>query len=160
MSAAEVFILHDRPSVNCFFSEQWKPLEAPCQQDIPLVSISTNGTTVQPVERYESCFSWLAVLLLAFGMLIVSGIIVLVLTMYCTLVPNMLCSVASITYANVYFSTLLSATMLDMIQCTRLLWGIEVFVGNIGSYSKVGIVAFVAADEQNVMPLESKQLYR
>jgi hypothetical protein len=127
---------------------------------MPFINFAAKGTATGRTEVFVCQFQWLAVLLLAAGTLFVMGVASLVLSTGATLPPDMLRFVASMTYANAHFSTPPGATALDAIDRARLLRDVRVRIGDIrGDDDNIGEVAFVAADEVKVRPLDYRRLY-
>jgi hypothetical protein len=130
---------------------------------MPFVSAAANGTVVASTDVFVCQFGWLAALLLASGTLFGPGVyatLALAAAGGATLAPDMLRCVASITYANAYFSTAPGATALDAVQRARLLRCVTMRNGDVRLNGVVGEVAFVAVDEHRLQSLDNERLCR
>jgi hypothetical protein len=108
---------------------------------------------------YICNFAWLGVLLLASVALLRTGTASLVLQLRCTLVPDMLRYVASITYSNPHGPTPLSVSALDGMERTELLRNLRVRIGDIRGDREVGEAAFITLDDVETGGLERRRLY-
>jgi hypothetical protein len=129
-------------------------------QGMPFIAAATTATARTHTPIYVCSFGWLAVLLLAAVALLASGVASLALQLRCTLAPDMLRCVASMTYANPHFRTPPGGTALDGMARAQLLRRMRVRVGDIsGGAAEVGEVAFVALDCVAARELERERRY-
>jgi hypothetical protein len=130
------------------------------RRGMPFVPAATTATTSVHALIYVCSFGWMATLLLASAALLAVGAVSLALQLRCTLAPDMLRYVASMTYANAHFRTPPGGSALDGVERAKLLRNVRVRIGDIrGGDSHVGEVAFVAVDEVETRELERKRHY-
>jgi hypothetical protein len=127
---------------------------------LPFIPAATTARASRHAPIFVCHAGWLAALLVASAALLLTGVAALALQLRCTLAPDMLRYVASMTYANPHFRAPPGGTTLDGVERARLLRNVRVRVGDIrGDDSEVGEVAFVAADDIEVRDLERKRHY-
>jgi hypothetical protein len=98
-------------------------------------TVADVGTTA---EVFVCQYAWLAVLLVAAGVLLLVGAAALLLVQPRTLAPDMLRYVGSLTYANSHFAAPLGAKSLDALERTRLLADEEVWIADVNGNGDVG----------------------
>jgi hypothetical protein len=123
------------------------------------IPVATNGTAQRHTPIYVCNFAWLAVLLVASGTLLATGVASLAMQLRCTLAPDVLRYVASLTYANPFVTTPRGGTALDGMTRAKLLYDVPVRLGDINADGDVGEVAFVAVDEKQTRELDRSRFY-
>ncbi len=141
---------------------------------LPFIPAATTATTIVHTPVYDCQWRWLATLLLAAGALLATGAALLAMQLRCSLAPDMLRYVASMTYANPFFRTPPGGTALDGAERAKLLRDVRVRIGDIrandddgddddalnhGGDDSVGEIAFVAADDVATCRLKRNRLY-
>jgi hypothetical protein len=127
---------------------------------LPFIPASTTATASRRTPVYACSIGWMAALLVAAAALAATGAAALVLQLRCTLAPDMLRYVASMTYANPHFRAPAGGTALDGLERAKLLRNVRVRIGDVrGNDGDVGEVAFAAADGVEVRELEHKRQY-
>jgi hypothetical protein len=127
---------------------------------LPFIPAATMTAARKVSPMYVCRFAWMAALLLASAALLVMGVTSLALQLRCTLAPDVLRYVSSMTYANAHFRTPPGGTTLDGVERAKLLRDVRVRISDIrGDDDDVGEVAFVAMDDAETRELERKRHY-
>ncbi|KAK1909158.1 hypothetical protein P3342_011236 [Pyrenophora teres f. teres] len=127
------------------------------QTNSAFLGATTTGNTTSTEEIFVCNVAWLALLLAASTVILITGSVGLVLKRK-TLGPEMFGFVTSMTYENPWLKIPQGGTMLDAMERARLLKDVEVHIADVRGDDNVGHIALAAGIP--LRKLERGRLYR
>ncbi|ORY19853.1 hypothetical protein BCR34DRAFT_471577 [Clohesyomyces aquaticus] len=126
------------------FAKWWFDFGVNVQKEgIFFVGATTNATSSTTKEIYVCNFAWLSLLMVAAGVIFITGAASLVLKRK-TLGPEIFGFVTSMTYENPYVKIPDGGSMLDAMERARLLKDVDMYIADVKGDQDVGHIALAA----------------